>query len=81
LDDEPGLRSRPEAAVGAEWGHVRRLIKKPESLPVVAGLPEVLRVDEQLFNSLGLPGRIMWQRDGCTALEQREGSDHDHQGR
>jgi hypothetical protein len=38
--------SGPKAAMGAEWCQVRRLIEQPESLPVVAGHPEVFRVVE-----------------------------------
>ena len=35
--------------MSAEWRQVGRLIEKPESLPIVAGLPEVFRVDEQFI--------------------------------
>src|SRR5208337_4267053 len=79
--DEACLRSGPKGAIGAKWRQVGRRIEKPESLPIVASLPEVFRVDEQFFNSPGLVGRIVRQGDGRTALEQREGSDHDCQGR
>src|SRR5208337_4515463 len=79
--DEACLRSGPKGTIGAEWRQVGRRIKQPESLPIVAGLPEVFRVDEQFFNSPGLVGRIVRQRDRRTALEQRERSDHDCQGR
>lgn len=47
---EPGcsiaISSGPEAAVGAEWCQMRGLIEQPESLPIIAGLPEVFRIDE-----------------------------------
>jgi hypothetical protein len=35
------LSSGPDAAMGPERSHVRRLVEQPESLPLVAGLAEV----------------------------------------
>ena len=61
---KPGLdrsRSRPEAAVGAEGGHVRRLVEEPDPLPFVACLAEILGVDEQLLNPPGLIRRVVRQ--------------------
>ena len=58
--------------MGPERGQVRGLVEEPESFPVVAGLAEVFRVDEQLFDSLGLIGRIVRQGDRCTSLAQGE---------
>ena len=73
--------SGPDAAMGPERSQVGRLIEQPESLPLVTGLPEVFRVHEQLFNSPRPVCRIVRQGDRCTSLEQREGCDHDRQGR
>ena len=74
-------RSGTDAAVGPEGRHVRGLVEQPEPLPFVAGLAEVFRVDEQLFDSPGLVGRIVRQGDRRTSLEDREGCDRDRQGR
>ena len=51
--------------MGAERGHVGRLIEEPEPLPVVASLPKVFRVDEQLLDPPGLICRVVRQRDGA----------------
>ena len=58
-----GCDQGPDAAVGAVGRQVRGLIEQPESLPIVARLAEVFRVDEQFLDSPGPVRRIVRQGD------------------
>jgi len=73
--------SRSNAAMGSERSHVRGLVQEPGTFPLVAGLSEILRIDQELFNPPWLVRCIMRQGDRCASLEYREGCDHDRQGR
>ena len=75
------IRSGTEAAVGPERRQVGGLVEEPEPLPVVAGQPEVFRVDEQFFDPLGPVGRIVRQGDRGTPLADGEDRHHEGQGR
>src|SRR3981189_1201222 len=74
-------RSGTEAAMGPEGRQVGRLVEKPEPFPIVADLPEVFGVDQQLLNPLGRVGRIVRQRHRGTSLAQGEGGPHEDQDR
>ena len=64
------MRSGTETAVGTERSQVRRLIEEPEAFPVVAGHPEVFRVDEQFLDPLGPEGRVVRQGDRGAAFAE-----------
>ena len=74
VSSPPGIDQGPRPPWVRNGRHVRGLVEEPEPLPFVAGLAEVLGVDEQLLDPLGLIGRIVRQWDQGHILRSRRGS-------